>query len=80
MKFYKEELKKLESEMDKLDQFRLELKKVYDTHGWIPEKYLLAWENWKKEGFKMWRNIPGVMKKIHKAAKKAAKIRRKNAQ
>ena len=60
---------KLASEMDKRDNFMMLIKDYYIKHGEFPEKYKKEGDIFRKEGFKSWRAMPSVRKRIIKAAK-----------
>ena len=65
--------KELEKKMDEFQTFRDSLKTFYEKEGFVPEEYEYAWSLWESEGFSHWRDVPGIEKKIHKAAKRATK-------
>jgi len=70
----KEEYDKLATKMDARDEFMMLLKDYFAKHGKPPEQYKTEWDIFRKEGFKSWRAMPKVRKRIIKAAKKASKI------
>lgn len=79
-KIYNEELKILIKKMDKRHKHYMMLEDFKFKHGQIPDKYSPDWTAWLTDGRKHWRKVPGVWKRIKKAAKAAAKNRVENAQ
>jgi len=71
------------TQMDKDYQYKLKLAEFFGQHGYIPEAekplepdhHKLAFEAFKQDRFKCWRSMPKVVKRIKKAAKKAAKAK-----
>lgn len=76
MKSYEQELKILESKMDYRDDFYKILQSYFDKHRHIPKKYMAAWNEYQKDT-RPWREIPGIQKKLIKAAKKMARNKRR---
>ena len=65
----KQEYNILATEMDKRDEFMMLMKDWFIKHGEFPEKYKKEGDIFRKEGFKSWRAMPAVRKRIIKAAK-----------
>lgn len=71
----KQEYNILATEMDKRDEFMMLLKDYFKKNGEIPEEYKQSWDIFRKEGFKSWRAMPAVRKRIIKAAKRASRAK-----
>jgi hypothetical protein len=61
--------------MDSRDRFLSQLLCFKQKHGYVPTKYKLEYRAFEKDGFKSWRQIPKVYKRVGKAANKAAKAK-----
>lgn len=73
----------LAEQMDKDYQYKLKLSEFFKQYGYIPEAdepleldhHKLAFEAFKRDRFRCWRDMPKVVKRIKQAAKKAAKAK-----
>lgn len=72
---YISQLKILEDAMDKQQNFRNELFAYVDKHGAekLPPEYAATWLAARLQGRKNWRDRKTVVRRIKKAARKAAK-------
>lgn len=77
MRQFDEELKKAKTvfvrQMDARQNLYTKLQSFFDQHGYVPIKYLPDWNAYQKDK-RPWRVIPGVQRRIEKAAKKAARV------
>jgi hypothetical protein len=67
----------LAKKMDLDYAYKVKLKEWYLKHGEIPEgnQHKETFEAFQKDRFKCWREMPKVVKRIKRAAKKAAKAK-----
>jgi hypothetical protein len=70
----KEQFDILAAEMDKQDYYYKTVRDFVAKHGpdQLPEEHIKGWLCARLQGPKSWREIPKMVKTIHKAAKKAA--------
>lgn len=73
---YEEARKEFERQLDSREEYKKVLKEYYEKHGDIPMGHIDSWLKLKNEPH--WRDDPYIMKRIHKAAKKAVKNAKKN--
>jgi len=59
-------------QMDGRQHLFTKLQSFFDRHGYVPVKYLADWNAYQKDT-RHWRKIPGIERRIVKAAKKAAR-------
>ena len=59
-------------QMDARQNLYTKLQEFFDRHGHVPVKYLPDWNAYQKDT-RHWRKIPGIERRIVKAAKKAAR-------
>ena len=69
---YKRELDILIEKFDKRDKFYKMLEEYKFNHGQIPTKWLPDWTAYVSDGKRPWRQVPGVMKRLIKSARKIA--------
>ena len=83
-KSQKEAFNIMAEKMDTNHKYKLELKAFYDEHGFLPDAseefpspdhHRQSYDAFRLDGFKCWRAMPAVRKRIIKAAKKAAKAK-----
>lgn len=70
---YKTAYKQMADEMDKREAFFVLLREFYAKHGYIPEKWRASWEMDAMGDHKSWREQPGVLRRLRRAAKRAAR-------
>ena len=70
---YKEAYNKMADQMDKRERFFVLLRSFHAKHGYIPEKWQASWERDKMGDHKSWREQPRVLRRLKRAAKKAAR-------
>lgn len=62
----------LAEKMNKRDMFFNQLQMFYDKHKYIPDEHRKPWLEWIRQGKQPWYLDRKIVKKIKKAAKKAA--------
>lgn len=76
MRRFDVELQKAKNEitakMDARDKLYDLLQKFFDNHGFIPTKYLPDWNAYQADK-RPWRLVPGVKRRLEKAARKMAR-------
>lgn len=70
---WQEEFEIMAEKMDKRHTFLSMLYKQFPTLEECPEKWKPNWLAFKADGFKNWRHMPKVVKRVKRAAKRAAK-------
>lgn len=63
----------LAHQMDLRHDFLSKLYKEYPNYEDCPDKWKPDWLVFKKDGFRNWRHMPKVLKKVKRSAKIAAK-------
>lgn len=84
---YEESYDILATKMDKDYQYKLKLKEFYEKHGFIPDAeapldkdhHRESFDVFLRDRFLCWRSMPKVVKRVKRAAKRAAKCDVKNS-
>ena len=61
--------------MDSRDIYMKRLQEWYIKYGYVPAQHQESFDIFKKERFQSWRHQPKVVKRIKKAARKAARFK-----
>lgn len=67
---WKKEFNILAEKMDKRHKFLSMLYELFPTYELCPDKYKLDWKAFEKDGFKNWRDMPKVVRRLKSASKK----------
>lgn len=70
----KENWKLMSDKMDKRHKFLSMLLEQYPKKEQCPSKFIKDWEAFEEDGFKCWRDMPKVVLRLKKAARKAKKL------
>ena len=74
MSKWKEEFNIMAKKMDLREDFLSKLYKMFPNFEDCPPQYQDQWKAYEKDGFKNWRNMPKVVRRIKRAAKKKCSI------
>ena len=71
---WKEEFNILAEEMDKRHKFLSMLLQKFPNYEDCPDKWKESWKAFEKDGFKNWRHMPKIIRRLKSAAKKKCNI------
>lgn len=74
MNNWKKEFNILADQMDKRHVFLSMLYKEFPNYEACPDKWKPDWKTFEKDGFKCWRHMPKIVRRLKSAAKKKRKF------